>query len=132
MVKRVRRAVSGQCEVVRICGGANHRGAEAAPVEHTSAMTRALWNEWSTSKKLQPIFVQRAKDPLMDVDSTVALICEAKCITELPVVYVALRLRAMLALASGLTRCPPWYGVHADTCLLFHVSQYRAIAEART
>lgn len=85
-MKRVRRLVSGQTEVARICGDA--RRPDGAHVQHTAHMTSALWNEWSTSKKLQPLFTKYARDPDMPVDEVAAEICGTKKIAESLVVYV--------------------------------------------
>lgn len=84
MVKRVRRLVSGQTEVARICGDARRPGETCA--EHTAHMTAAFWNEWSTSKKMQQLFVKYARDPDMPVDDVTAEICGTKKITESPTV----------------------------------------------
>lgn len=80
MVKRVRRLVSGHTEVARICGRQRHHG--NAEVVHTAQMTSALWHEWSTSKKLQDLFVAHAKDPAMSVDEVTDKICGTKRIGQ--------------------------------------------------
>lgn len=84
MAKRVRRFVSGQTEVARICG--DGRQVEGRVVEHSVTMTTALWKEWSTSRKLHQLFADHAKDPGMEVDETAKLICGTKNIVDGPLV----------------------------------------------
>lgn len=82
MVKRVRRLVSGSCQVARICNPDSDSNAT-----HTNSMTKALWHEWSTSKKLQSIFVNVADKADLDIEATAADICRAKNIEESPVIF---------------------------------------------
>ncbi len=73
MVKRVRRALGGTSQLERICSSA---GDDTAP--HTAEMTRHFWNEWSSSRKLQPLFTECAHSPNMDVAATVQRIVDLK------------------------------------------------------
>lgn len=77
MVKRVRRLVSGQCAVARICGDSGGEGSDALP-PHTSSMTAALWKEWRMSARLKPSFDEYGLQPDMSVDGAVDSICKVK------------------------------------------------------
>lgn len=86
MVKRVRRLVNGTCEVARICGYDPHDDSRTPP--HTPEMTRAFWQEWSTSKKLRPIFEESHAKSDMDVEYVVNRICSSKNIPGTSQTYV--------------------------------------------
>lgn len=96
MVKRVRRIVSGQCAIARICGdnspatstttnGTTTPGGDEATTStsnplptHTREMTALLYDEWSKSSKLKPSFDTYAAQPDMPVDVAVEAICKVK------------------------------------------------------
>lgn len=84
MVKRMRRFVSGQTEIARICG--DGQLVNGQPVEHSAAMTTTLWNEWKTSRRLHQLFADRAEDPAMVVNDTAEMICGTKKISDAPAV----------------------------------------------
>lgn len=86
MVKRVRRLVTGNSEIARICGGTRPNGAAQA---HSRDMTKAFWDEWSTSKKLRLVFTDCGKDPNMDINATKDRICDAKSIGDDRATYVS-------------------------------------------
>lgn len=102
MVKRVRRIVSGQCAIARICGDTTTRTQHATTANatttattddegttttstttstlptHTREMTALLWEEWSKSSKLKPSFDTFAAQPDMPTDLAVDAICKVK------------------------------------------------------
>lgn len=79
MVKRVRRLVSGQCEIARICGESrDNSSTEGALKQHSTDMSAKLLTEWQQSSKLTELYSKFCSPPGMEMDEAVAAICKGK------------------------------------------------------
>lgn len=90
MVKRVRRLLSGNCEIARICGETREsdRDSVATLQPHTPEMTALLLTEWRSSAKLTPLYRDIGTSADMQVDDAVTAICAVKHISPSAPWYV--------------------------------------------
>lgn len=79
MVKRVRRLVSGQCEIARICGESRDNStSEGALKQHSTDMSAKFLTEWQRSSKLTDLYDKFSSPPGMETDEAIAAICKGK------------------------------------------------------
>lgn len=98
MVKRVRRIVSGETAVERICGESDPSGERSQPTSGP-CMSLALLREWSSSRQLAQTFAAHGKNADMDVEAAAEAILSVKSNNAAPDVRANLK-RCLTAISD--------------------------------